>query len=112
MALPSPRPPPVTIATLPVRSKRFAFDMARTLRWRVVTEDHLYFRQLLAGRDFAAEDQIAQQMVNFVYLVGDRETGEPVAPTPPHPRPRPLPLPFPPPPRPPHSPTTPLHAHP
>ena len=38
--------------------------------------DRLYFRQLLAGRDFAADDQIAHQMVNFVYLVGDRETGE------------------------------------
>jgi glyoxylase-like metal-dependent hydrolase (beta-lactamase superfamily II) len=41
--------------------------------------DRLYFRQLLAGRDFATEDPIAQQMVNFVYLVGDRETGEAVA---------------------------------
>ncbi len=39
-------------------------------------EDRLYFRQLLAGRDFAGSDQLAQQMVNFVYLVGDRETGE------------------------------------
>ena len=44
-----------------------------------MTVDRLYFRQLLAGRDFAADDQIAQQMVNFVYLVGDRETGEAVA---------------------------------
>src|SRR6476619_6361572 len=76
MALPSPRPPPVTIATLPVRSKRFSFDMPRNLRWQLVTEDRLYFRQLLAGRDFATDDQIAHQMVNFVYLVGDRETGE------------------------------------
>jgi glyoxylase-like metal-dependent hydrolase (beta-lactamase superfamily II) len=41
-----------------------------------VTDDRLYFRQLLAGRDFAVDDQIAHQMVNFVYLVGDRETGE------------------------------------
>lgn len=40
--------------------------------------DRLYFRQLLAGRDFAAGDDIARQMVNFVYLVGDRETGEAV----------------------------------
>lgn len=38
--------------------------------------ERLYFRQLLAGRDFAADDQVAQQMVNFVYLVGDREAGE------------------------------------
>ena len=38
----------------------------------------LYFRQLLSGRDFAAEDAIATQMVNFVYLIGDRDTGEAV----------------------------------
>ena len=38
----------------------------------------LYFRQLLSGRDFAAGDQMAQQMVNFTYLIGDRETGEAV----------------------------------
>ncbi|MAT06457.1 MAG: MBL fold metallo-hydrolase [Acidimicrobiaceae bacterium] len=40
------------------------------------TDDRLYFRQLLSGRDFAADDQIAQQMVNFVYAIGDRSTGE------------------------------------
>lgn len=39
----------------------------------------LYFRQLLAGRDFARTDPVARQMVNFVYLVGDRDTGEAVA---------------------------------
>ena len=38
--------------------------------------DDLYFRQLLAGRDFAVADPVARQMVNFVYLVGDRATGE------------------------------------
>jgi glyoxylase-like metal-dependent hydrolase (beta-lactamase superfamily II) len=38
--------------------------------------DRLYFRQLLAGRDFARSDQIARQMVNFAYLIGDRGTGE------------------------------------
>ncbi|MEM9133084.1 MAG: MBL fold metallo-hydrolase [Actinomycetota bacterium] len=38
--------------------------------------DRLYFRQLLSGRDFATDDRIAQQMVNFCYLIGDRETGE------------------------------------
>jgi glyoxylase-like metal-dependent hydrolase (beta-lactamase superfamily II) len=43
------------------------------------TGDRLYFRQLLAGRDYARNDPIARQMVNFVYLVGDRETGEAVA---------------------------------
>ena len=41
--------------------------------------DRLYFRQLLSGRDFARQDPIARQMVNFAYLVGDRETGEAVA---------------------------------
>jgi glyoxylase-like metal-dependent hydrolase (beta-lactamase superfamily II) len=38
--------------------------------------DRLYFRQFLAGRDIAPRDPVARQMVNFVYLVGDRETGE------------------------------------
>jgi glyoxylase-like metal-dependent hydrolase (beta-lactamase superfamily II) len=38
--------------------------------------DRLYFRQLLAGRDFARTDFVARQMVNFVYLIGDRETGD------------------------------------
>ena len=41
-------------------------------------DDRLYFRQLLAGRDFARTDPIARQMVNFVYLIGDRQTGEAV----------------------------------
>ena len=36
----------------------------------------LYFRQLLSRRDFAAGDPLASQMVNFVYAVGDRRTGE------------------------------------
>jgi glyoxylase-like metal-dependent hydrolase (beta-lactamase superfamily II) len=40
------------------------------------TPDRLYFRQLLSGRDFALGDPIARQMVNFAYLVGDRESGE------------------------------------
>ncbi|MFO7164249.1 MAG: MBL fold metallo-hydrolase [Mycolicibacterium hassiacum] len=38
--------------------------------------DRLYFRQLLSGRDFAADDLMAQQMRNFAYLIGDRETGD------------------------------------
>lgn len=38
--------------------------------------DRLYFRQLLSGRDFARGDPIAAQMVNFVYLIGDRRTGK------------------------------------
>ena len=39
-------------------------------------DDRLYFRQLLSGRDFAVQDPIAQQMVNFVYAIGDRSSGE------------------------------------
>jgi glyoxylase-like metal-dependent hydrolase (beta-lactamase superfamily II) len=42
----------------------------------VEDDDRLYFRQLLSGRDFAAIDMIAQQMRNFSYLIGDRETGD------------------------------------
>jgi glyoxylase-like metal-dependent hydrolase (beta-lactamase superfamily II) len=38
----------------------------------------LYFKQLLSGLDFAEGDRVAEQMVNFVYLIGDRETGEAV----------------------------------
>jgi glyoxylase-like metal-dependent hydrolase (beta-lactamase superfamily II) len=38
--------------------------------------DALYFRQLLSGRDFATDDPVAQQMVNFVYAIGDRAIGE------------------------------------
>jgi glyoxylase-like metal-dependent hydrolase (beta-lactamase superfamily II) len=43
-----------------------------------MADDRLYFRQLLSGRDFATTDPVARQMVNFVYLIGDRETGEAV----------------------------------
>jgi glyoxylase-like metal-dependent hydrolase (beta-lactamase superfamily II) len=42
----------------------------------VGSDDRLYFRQLLSGRDFAVGDTLATQMVNFSYLVGDRDTGE------------------------------------
>lgn len=38
----------------------------------------LVFRQLLSGRDFAKNDPIAAQMVNFAYLIGDRTTGSAV----------------------------------
>jgi glyoxylase-like metal-dependent hydrolase (beta-lactamase superfamily II) len=41
-----------------------------------MTDDRLYFNQLLSGRDFAAEDPLARQMVNFCYLIGDRQAGE------------------------------------
>jgi len=36
----------------------------------------LYFRQLLAGRDFGRATPYAAEMQNFVYLVGDRDAGE------------------------------------
>jgi glyoxylase-like metal-dependent hydrolase (beta-lactamase superfamily II) len=39
-------------------------------------QDRLYFRQLLSGRDFAQGDEIAAQMRNFAYLIGDRQTGD------------------------------------
>jgi glyoxylase-like metal-dependent hydrolase (beta-lactamase superfamily II) len=42
-------------------------------------DNRLYFRQLLTGRDVARSDPVARQMLNFIYLVGDRETGEAVA---------------------------------
>ncbi len=38
--------------------------------------DRLYFRQLKSGVDFAVGDSLAGQMANFVYLIGDRQTGE------------------------------------
>jgi glyoxylase-like metal-dependent hydrolase (beta-lactamase superfamily II) len=44
-----------------------------------VTGDRLYFRQLLVGRDIAVDDPLARQMVNLVYLIGDRASGEAVA---------------------------------
>jgi glyoxylase-like metal-dependent hydrolase (beta-lactamase superfamily II) len=43
-----------------------------------MTQDRLYIRQLLAGRDIADEDPVAVQMRNFVYLVGDREARQAV----------------------------------
>lgn len=36
----------------------------------------LYFKQLLAGRDFAQHAPGAQQMENFIYLIGDADTHE------------------------------------
>jgi glyoxylase-like metal-dependent hydrolase (beta-lactamase superfamily II) len=36
----------------------------------------LYFRQLLAGSEFAAADPAAAQMANFVYAIGDDQTRE------------------------------------
>jgi len=36
----------------------------------------LYFKQLLVGRDIGRGDPVATQMQNFVYLIGDRDSGE------------------------------------
>ena len=38
--------------------------------------DRFYFRQLLSGRDFAQDNNLARQMVNFVYAIGDQSSGE------------------------------------
>lgn len=43
-----------------------------------MNDERLYFRQLLSGRDFAAGDLVASQMVNFSYLIGDRAGGQAV----------------------------------
>lgn len=39
-------------------------------------DGRLYFRQLLSGVDFGVGDELALQMRNFVYLIGDRAAGE------------------------------------
>lgn len=39
-------------------------------------DGRLYFRQLLSGVDFGVGDELALQMRNFVYLIGDRASGE------------------------------------
>lgn len=44
----------------------------------MTSSDRLYFRQILSGKDVATGDMLARQMVNFIYLIGDRETGEAV----------------------------------
>ena len=40
----------------------------------MVDDSRFYFRQLLSGRDFAVRNGLAAQMVNYVYLIGDRGT--------------------------------------
>jgi glyoxylase-like metal-dependent hydrolase (beta-lactamase superfamily II) len=40
--------------------------------------DALYFRQLLAGRDYAVGDAVALSMRNFTYAIGDRQSGDAV----------------------------------
>lgn len=39
-------------------------------------QNPFYFRQLLSGQDFASDDPLARQMVNFAYLIGDARTRE------------------------------------
>ena len=50
-----------------------AWPLTRTMA--AMDQDRLYFRQLLSGRDMAAQDMVAKQMVNFSYLIGDRAMG-------------------------------------
>ncbi len=38
--------------------------------------ERLFFRQWLSGRDFAVDDPVARQMVNFTYVIGDTLTRE------------------------------------
>ncbi|MFM1761305.1 MAG: hypothetical protein RL478_915 [Actinomycetota bacterium] len=49
--------------------------MSTTLN-SIPDSNQIYFKQLLSGRDFATSNQLAQQMVNFVYLIGDKLTRE------------------------------------
>ena len=53
-------------------------DLRRLASYYAAVLGRLYFRQLLSGRDFAAGDPLATQMVNFVYLIGDDHTREAV----------------------------------
>src|SRR6185312_5354922 len=48
------------------------------LQSALMSDSRLYFRQLLSGRDFATTDPLAVQMVNFSYLIGDRDRGRAV----------------------------------
>ena len=41
-----------------------------------MAHENLYFRQLLSGRDFAVRDDLATQMRNYVYAIGDSQTRE------------------------------------
>jgi len=42
----------------------------------VPVNERIFIKQLQGGRDFAATDAIGAQMLNFVYLIGDRDTRE------------------------------------
>src|SRR4051812_805025 len=77
----TPRPPTILQATpsFNLNGSAVYFDGCRPPSLEPVTDDRFYFRQLLAGRDFARDDPIARQMVNFAYVIGDRATGEALA---------------------------------
>jgi glyoxylase-like metal-dependent hydrolase (beta-lactamase superfamily II) len=42
----------------------------------VAEENPLFFKQLLSGVDVGKSDSSAQQMANFIYLIGDKNTRE------------------------------------
>ncbi|MDP6478271.1 MAG: MBL fold metallo-hydrolase [Nitrospinaceae bacterium] len=42
----------------------------------MVEENPLFFKQLLSGVDVGKSDSSAQQMANFIYLIGDKNTRE------------------------------------
>jgi glyoxylase-like metal-dependent hydrolase (beta-lactamase superfamily II) len=42
----------------------------------VAEENPLFFKQLLSGVDIGKSDSSAQQMANFIYLIGDKNTRE------------------------------------
>lgn len=50
--------------------------MSTYMNGSVDINQQFYFRQLLAGVDFAIDNELATQMVNFVYLIGDRTVGK------------------------------------
>ena len=41
-----------------------------------MNKEQIYFKQLLSGRDFAMSNPLAPQLLNFIYLIGDRKTKE------------------------------------
>jgi hydroxyacylglutathione hydrolase len=41
-----------------------------------MADERFYFKQLLSGRDFAVRNGLAAQMVNYVYVLGDRASGD------------------------------------
>ena len=63
-------------------------QISLSITWRTASSaasfpEDLYFRQLRVGTDVGATSskmhQFAQQMGNFIYLVGNKSTGEAVS---------------------------------